>query len=707
MPAKLKGSKAILPEGREILLVEDDSTRAYRRTKMGVSPANNITRVTIRLHRISASGWRVLAERTYRAGALRKRSKKGGKAAVALKLIDGVRIRQGTVVAAGSAFGCHANFLAGLADRGIPCVVEIRPSTKLRRATPRNSGKATTAKKLLRLAAWRKFNLASPFAVAPLKYWAAQLADVALPGGQVGRLFAAQIGRIAGVHRGTILGLASERNVSLLGLLRVVGWARWIRPATRRRERQALSVPRVERESTGASERRINGARLPVRANISVARQQDTRAATKHDIVPQHPSPLHGALTKTSSVLNVAELFAGAGGMGLGFLLASNGNQRFRLVFSGEVNPIYVETLNANHSFLRAGHGINRRTCVQSLEQPVDLRTTEALTLLRRRARESGKVHVLIGGPPCQGFSNANRNSWHSTNPHNRLIDVFLSHVEALRPRVFLLENVQGILWTPKGGRSTQLTVVEHLARRMKKAGYEVFPKLLDAVWYGVPQYRSRFFLLGLRTDLGYRRSDFGEWGPFPLPSHGPGCTRPYVTVRDAIADLPRIKNGDDLAEKPYAAPSASELRSNLFLQSVRNGAPRSIILDHVTSRHADYVIDRYRGIPEGGNWQHILKKLTNYSDARRTHSNIYRRLEWEEPAITIGHYRKSMLIHPSQHRGLSLREAARLQSFPDWFQFSGGQNGERSGLMHKQQQLANAVCPLVTKALAEFILRL
>jgi site-specific DNA-cytosine methylase len=98
---------------------------------------------------------------------------------------------------------------------------------------------------------------------------------------------------------------------------------------------------------------------------------------------------------------------------------------------------------------------------------------------------------------------------------------------------------------------------------------------------------------------------------------------------------------------------------------------------------------------------------MTNYADISRTHSNIYRRLRWSEPSITIGHYRKSMLVHPSQHRGLSLREASRLQSFPDWFRFAGAVNEHSGGLVHKQQQLANAVCPLVTKAIAEFLLEL
>lgn len=314
----------------------------------------------------------------------------------------------------------------------------------------------------------------------------------------------------------------------------------------------------------------------------------------------------------------------------------------------------------------------------------------------------------MIGGPPCQGCSNANRNSWHSSNPHNQLIDVFLTYVEKLRPLVFLMENVQGILWTPKKSRSSsQLSILEHFSQRMRAAGYLVFPKLVDAVWYGVPQHRNRFFILGISCDLGYAADHFGSWGPFPCPTHGPGTDRAYVTSRDALGDLPRIWNGCDQSKMDYEEPSVGALERNWFLRTMRDGAPTGIIWDHVTSRHAPYVIERYRHIPPGGNWEDIAARLTNYADIERTHSNIYRRLNWGEPSITIGHYRKSMLVHPNQDRGLSLREASRLQSFPDWFRFAGSLSGEDGGLTHKQQQLANAVCPLVTKALAEYILQL
>ena len=394
--------------------------------------------------------------------------------------------------------------------------------------------------------------------------------------------------------------------------------------------------------------------------------------------------------------------------MGLGFLLAEHEQRRYRITYSGEVNPIYVNTLKANHAAFAAQHLGKRSSDVPSIVAPVDLREPRNLESLADATAHNGGVHVLIGGPPCQGFSNANRNSWASSNPHNKLVEVFLAYLERLSPPIFVMENVQGILWTPKRGANSQgFSVVDYLAKRMERAGYELFPRLLDAVWYGVPQHRCRFFLLGIRRDLGYRPDDFGDWGPFPRPTHGPGTPRAYVSVREAIGDLPRISNGAGRARIPYDEPTEAEFSSNQFLAQMRREAESGVILDHIASRHADYVLERYRRIPQGGNWESIKDAFTNYADVDRTHSNIYRRLKWTEPSVTIGHYRKSMLVHPSQTRGLSLREASRLQSFPDWFQFAGASNGGLGGLAHKQQQLANAVCPLVSKAVAEFLLEL
>jgi site-specific DNA-cytosine methylase len=125
-------------------------------------------------------------------------------------------------------------------------------------------------------------------------------------------------------------------------------------------------------------------------------------------------------------------------------------------------------------------------------------------------------------------------------------------------------------------------------------------------------------------------------------------------------------------------------------------------LFDHYTTLHQGYVIDRFREIPEGRNWEAIREQMTTYNSETidNTHRNIYRRLRRDMPANTISHYRKSMVIHPSEDRGLSFREACRLQSFPDWFRFSGIRGAQ-------QQQLANAVPPLMAVSVAYAIAEL
>jgi DNA-cytosine methyltransferase len=634
--------------------------------------------------------------------------RKGGgrRVALALALIDHTREtdRRPLVIVAGTTYGAHRLFLAGLIQRNLDFATEIRPSTRVaQQDNSKRRHRPISARALLRGADWKRFEIAVPGASAPVEYQAADLGQVQLGRSISGRLIAAQIGGIQGLHPGTMFVFTSQADQGLKDLLESAGWARWIRPAVRRQEREALQPIDAPRQvhCDGPAETAVP---ISARSNIQLSRRQDENIPWNELKLSLKPRGAHRVFASIKRV-NVVELFAGAGGMGLGFLMDGEERTRYRMVFSAEAHPIYAQTLKRNHDALRA---IRRQDDLTPDDHhPIDLRTPEALKEIAARAKNDGGTHLLIGGPPCQGFSNANRNSWHGDNPHNGLVRVYLRYVRTLRPMMFLMENVQGILWTPQIGKSSTASVLAHLARRCAAMGYIVFPKLLDAVWYGVPQHRSRLFLFGIRSDLGYRAEDFGSWGPFPLPSHGPGTGRPYTTVRHAIGDLPSIGNGQEDETIPYSEPGTLTLQRNEYLSLMRSGAPDQTIFDHVTSRHADYVIDRYRKIPPGGNWEAIASTLTNYTAVERTHSNIYRRLTWDDPSITIGHYRKSMLVHPRQHRGLSLREASRLQSFPDWFRFSGSANGNGGGLVHKQQQLANAVCPLVTKAIAEFILTL
>lgn len=687
-----------IPHARHagVVLVEDDAGRIGRRRAPGLGlPEANIG---VRVHLIAAGNRRVAAERSYSPGSL---TGQAGRSKVAIELLDSLELPAGAIIAAGPTYGGNRYFRDALAKRGLASVVELSPSTMVAPAAdeapwagPRGEEEA---KNLLLYAKWSPAAVRHPGTGHELACLTAEFGPVVTRSG-TGWLFIVQTGKVERLQRGTIFALASSSNLSAEEVAKSISWTRWIRPVVRSEERRSLP----------ASPAVSGSGKFSTRVNITLARKHDERVQSgQQQLLPTWETG--GAAFTGERVLNTAELFAGAGGMGLGFLLANAEGRRYRIASSAEVHPVYTETLKWNHEQYARRFGGGVPDSVPGETEPIDLTSPKALDAVRARCRAFGELHVLIGGPPCQGFSNANRNSWHSDNPNNRLVEVFLSFVRALRPRVFLMENVQGIVWTPKKGAPDAVSVAEGFVQEADAAGYLVFPKALDAVWYGVPQHRHRFFILGISADLGYTADSFGEWGPFPRPTHGPGTGREWATVGQAIGDLPKLVNGAGQDRASYRCPA--DFAQTDFWRAMREGADPDVVWDHVTSKHAGYVLERFRQIPQGENWESIREMFTNYADVSRTHSNIYRKLKEDEPSITIGHYRKAMLVHPRQVRGLSLREAARLQSFPDWFRFMGRtgiENEENTGgLTHKQQQLANAVCPLVTKAIAERIAEL
>lgn len=686
-----------------ILLAEDDSARSHRQAVPRPQWSQSNANVTVRVHKIVEGEWKTVCDEAEVSHQQPKMGQRQYKQTIAIDLLRNCsRLISDPVVVAGTSYGSSSLFIRSLIEQRLDFVVEIRPSLHIKCGQP-HKWTRRKASDTLGDAVWKTVEVARHEDNYSIRYSVDDLGEACLPDDTRARLFAAQTGGIVGLHRGTIIGLTSLRSVPLEDLVRYIGWVRWIRPLIRRQEKDLLT-PTI-RSDAGAALKHGHDLMLKYRSNITFARLQDSSPESDSDAIRLGIGPRGTEFTE-ANVLTVVELFAGAGGMGLGFLMAEHPRRRFRLILSGELNPIYTKTLEKTHDWLVEVQRSKWSDFVPASVEPLNLNDRETLELVSSKVIDAGGIDVLVGGPPCQGFSNANRNSWSSTNPHNQMIDVFMKYVEELNPSVFLIENVQGIAWTVRNDNSEfQLSVTGHIVERMERAGYVVFPKLLDAVWYGVPQFRTRLFVVGIHRDAGYCVDDFGDWGPFPTPTHGPLAGRSFVTVRQAIEDLPPIDNGHGADELDYCAPGGHE--RNGFLDLMRSNAPEGKIVDHTTSRHAEYVIERYKRIPPGGNWQDIREMMSNYSQLERTHSNIYRRLEWDEPSITIGHYRKSMIIHPQQHRGLSLREASRLQSFPDWFRFSGTLDGRSGGLMHQQQQLANAVCPLMSKAIAEFLLEL
>jgi DNA (cytosine-5)-methyltransferase 1 len=290
------------------------------------------------------------------------------------------------------------------------------------------------------------------------------------------------------------------------------------------------------------------------------------------------------------------------------------------------------------------------------------------------------RLFAVIGGPPCQGFSEANRRTRTIQNKQNYLYREFFRFVRALRPRWFVLENVAGLRTLAKG------RFLKSILQSAVRAGYSASCAESNAADYGVPQFRRRLFVIGCRDAVPFEP---------PTPTHGDGLT-PYVTVRDAIGDLPPLPNGASVAFLPYRTGIGS---ASAYQRLMRREPSAATVQGNLVTNSNQNVIDRYRAVRQGCNWTSIpTSKFHNYADVSRCHTGLYYRLAWQRPARVIGNFRKNMLIHPSQGRGLSVREAARLQSFPDDFRFCGS-------IGFQQQQVADAVPPLLAKAIAEALI--
>lgn len=347
------------------------------------------------------------------------------------------------------------------------------------------------------------------------------------------------------------------------------------------------------------------------------------------------------------------DIFSGAGGLSLGASMAG-----IKVKYAIEVNPHAAKSYEYNHKGSKVLCG--------------DICKIRSKDFLKK----SEKVFIIMGGPPCQGFSMANTMSRNMENPNNLLFKEFVRLVSEVEPEWFVLENVWGMTKMDDG---QTIELIKHSFETINPIGYTVKWKILWADDYGVPQRRMRMFMVGNRLGINFE---------FPEPF----STK--VTVEDAIGDLPVLKNGDMIDSLPY---SKNYEGSSQYAQLMRKGSEES--KQNFVSRNNELVIERYKHIGQGQNWRAIPEELMqNYADKTRCHSGIYKRLRADRPSVVITNYRKSMLIHPYQDRGLSVREAARLQSFPDTFIFQGPH-------WSIQQQIGNAVPPLLAKAVMDKIL--
>jgi len=300
-----------------------------------------------------------------------------------------------------------------------------------------------------------------------------------------------------------------------------------------------------------------------------------------------------------------------------------------------------------------------------------DITKLTASDLLLKSNLSASEVDVIIGGPPCQGFSISGKRL--IDDPRNVLYKSFVEFVGEIKPKVFVMENVPGLVSMADG--KVKEAVIEDFSSR----GYNVAWKILAADDYGVPQHRRRVFFIGLNKDV------YGDmFFEFPEPSH---LTNQKITCEDAISDLDFIS--DEVAlpdETNYVLPPQSTYQALM-----REGS--SVLWNHVATIHNETTKKIISMVSDGGNYKELPKELWS---TRKVHI-AWTRMNSKKPCFTIdtGHNHQ---FHYKENRVPTTRESARIQSFPDKFRFLGTKTSQL-------KQVGNAVPPLLAEAIARKIL--
>lgn len=388
------------------------------------------------------------------------------------------------------------------------------------------------------------------------------------------------------------------------------------------------------------------------------------------------------------------DLFAGCGGLSEGFY-----RKGFTALAHVEINKFACDTLRARmRSYGYANpekevveHDITAADIINRIDDAVDGRT----------------VDVIIGGPPCQAYSTAGRArdpNGMKKDPRNFLFESYVKILEHYRPKFFVFENVTGILSATIKNKKIIKQVLSALGKEYKVAGNPE-SMVLNSVNYGVPQQRKRVIIFGVRKDLDipieqmYSGVTKTHYGPDDDAAGRKGL-KPFVSVRDAIAEFPAIHQGQGEKECYFEYSLGNE-----FLKRIGSGKLHTL-RDHVCRKHNATDVERYAEMSRNKwTFSELLKNRPDLQHERaRLFDNSYVVQFWDQPARTIiAHLVKdgNQFIHPDPEQGrtLTVREAARLQSFPDDFVFCGSR-GEQF------RQIGNAVPPLFAEALAESMIK-
>lgn len=393
-------------------------------------------------------------------------------------------------------------------------------------------------------------------------------------------------------------------------------------------------------------------------------------------------------------IYNFIDLFAGCGGLSEGFY-----KQGFNALAHVEINHFACETLRTRMRYYGYSTADNA-----VMEQDI---TAKDIVKKIEKVVGNQVVDIIIGGPPCQSFSplgKAKDDNNMQEDPRNYLFENYVKVLNHFKPKFFVFENVTGLLDTEIQGKSIFKIILKRLRRH-----YRVLSKektiVLNATSYGVPQERKRVILIGVRRDLEVKPEEVyaaikkTHYLPGESEKKKDGLKR-YVTVRDAIEDLPKLRSGEGtvIAEYPNEYNECSE-----YVKMLRKPSDK-ILRDHVARKNNEKDIERYKVMAE--NHWNFLQLLDFRPDLgyekKRVFFNSYKVQWWDMPSRTIiAHLYKdgNQFIHPDyeQGRSITVREAARLQSFPDDFVFEGSRT-------EQFKQIGNAVPPMLAEAIAKAI---
>lgn len=393
---------------------------------------------------------------------------------------------------------------------------------------------------------------------------------------------------------------------------------------------------------------------------------------------------------------SVIDLFAGAGGFGLGFQLTG----KYEIICSLERDTWAIKTLKTNSD--------NAQCIIEA-----DIRDYQYPKTIKEIC--NGEPTIIIGGPPCQGFSNAGpADKKDPDDPRNTLFVDFAKWVDVFSPEIFVMENVTGLLSRKNTNGEKVLDII---LKTFEDLGYLVNLWLLNAAEYGVPQLRERVFLVGNKRGEKLappEKTHILRNGQSSKHNMTNGNLNPAITVGQAIWDLPKINAGEGEEEQAY-----TRIPRNNFQRWARS--KDGVIYNHIAMKHTTRIVERFKHIQNGISLKEIPKEYSvrkrngNGEISKVEYNSNYRHLQSDKISYTIPASFYSSFIHPYIPRNITAREAARLQSFPDWYKFEGKRTVISSKLLEKlgkhddnylsqYNQIGNAVPPLLGKSIGNHL---